>query len=155
LSNQDYLIGEPDYNAGSAEPVSFRDAQTGAVLLSFRNQESTKTGNSVMKENDQELPQRKLSVKSSLAGLGLLSSLLLAPVPGLSETESVIVQGPDLATAKAAVLDVGGEVTHELGIINAVGAQLTAEQRKAIEAGGDFRVRSDSKVQTNPVEPDK
>ena len=33
---------------------------------------------------------------------------------------------------KAAVAEVGGEVTHELGVIRAVGARLSAGQREAL-----------------------
>jgi hypothetical protein len=94
--------------------------------------------------------RRRLSITSTLIGLGLIGSIPLMPVTGLAQSESVIVQGPDLARAKAAVLDVGGEVTHELAIIGAVGARLTPEQRDEIEADEALRVRSDRKVQTTP-----
>jgi hypothetical protein len=44
-------------------------------------------------------------------------------------TASVIVQAADAASAARLVGAVGGIVTHELGIIRAVGARLTAAQR--------------------------
>ena len=50
------------------------------------------------------------------------------------EAMSVIVQGPYLATARAAGRIVGGEITHELGIIRAVGALLASEQRERLES---------------------
>jgi len=46
----------------------------------------------------------------------------------------VIVQGADMASVMAAVRAVGGEVTHELGVINAVGARLTPGQVDRLEA---------------------
>ncbi len=57
-------------------------------------------------------------------------------------TARVIVQGGDATTVAKAVRQVGGEVTHELGIINAVGARLTADQRRALEDDA-FRVMAD------------
>ena len=44
-----------------------------------------------------------------------------------------IVQGQDTATVAAAVQAVGGEITHELGIIHAVGAVLTPAQQLQLE----------------------
>ena len=40
----------------------------------------------------------------------------------------MVAQGPDLATLAALIDRVGGTVTHELAIIDAVGADLTAAQ---------------------------
>ena len=54
--------------------------------------------------------------------LAVLVGTLLVLNPDRSAMHAVIVQGQDLNTIKAAVQAVGGEVTHELGIINAVGA---------------------------------
>ena len=59
---------------------------------------------------------------------------------------SVLVQGVDVATAAAAVRAVGGEITHKLSIINAVGAGLTASQRSALERDA-FQVRADRSVE--------
>ena len=57
---------------------------------------------------------------------------------------AVLVQGSDLAAVADAVRAVGGEVTHELGIINAVGARLTPTQRRRLEATDEtLRIRSD------------
>ena len=63
----------------------------------------------------------------------LLAAVTLTPTAaatgkaGASPLE-LIVQADDLATAAEAVRAVGGEVTHELAIINAVGARLTLAQ---------------------------
>ena len=46
--------------------------------------------------------------------------------------ESVIVQAASLEHATAAVEAVGGAVTHELGIIRAVAAEMTHSQRRAL-----------------------
>ena len=51
--------------------------------------------------------------------------------PGEALT-SVIVQGKDLASVRAAVESVGGEITHELGIIRSVGARVTSSQREQL-----------------------
>ena len=53
---------------------------------------------------------------------------LVGSAPPDTEMRSMIVQGRDVATVKSAVAAVGGEITHELGIIRAVGARLTAAQ---------------------------
>ena len=41
---------------------------------------------------------------------------------------AVILKGHDIAAVEAAVLAVGGEVTHRLSIIDSIGANLTATQ---------------------------
>jgi hypothetical protein len=48
--------------------------------------------------------------------------------------EAVLVQGSSLAAAIEAVCAVGGEITHELATINAVGARLTSSQLRELEA---------------------
>ena len=53
--------------------------------------------------------------------------------------EHVIIQATSLDEATAAVTAVGGAITHELGIINAVGATLTTTQRAALETETDVR----------------
>ena len=45
-----------------------------------------------------------------------------------------IVQGADIDAVAAAVRAVGAKVTHELGIINAVGAELTDQQAAELES---------------------
>ena len=64
-----------------------------------------------------------------LAGLALIGALLIglfaAPLAGLALSEggalgsSYIIQASDMAEAAARIERVGGQVTHELGVINA------------------------------------
>lgn len=94
----------------------------------------------------------------SLRGTGVAALCLLfwlacssAPEPTTSPIEeaaaSFIVQGTDLATVTEAVRDVGGELTHELAVIRAVGARLTPSQRTALESlDGITRVWEDRSV---------
>ena len=62
----------------------------------------------------------------AISALVVAGALLLGRVPpkpaSADGTRSVIVQGADLRAASDAVRGVGGEITHELGIIRAVGA---------------------------------
>ena len=51
----------------------------------------------------------------------LLLGLVLIPVsPPVGPLHEIIVQADDVVTAAALVRDVGGAVTHELGVIDAV-----------------------------------
>ena len=45
-----------------------------------------------------------------------------------------LIQGPDLAAIRAAVVEVGGTVTHDLPLINGVGASMTRSQLARVEA---------------------
>jgi hypothetical protein len=64
--------------------------------------------------------------------------------PAAESREAVLVQGSSLGAAIAAVCAVGGEITHELRIINAVGARLTSKQLTELEAHDDsLRIRAD------------
>ena len=76
---------------------------------------------------------------------GGLTCLILAcgaPLPqttvadSTNATSTVIVQGADFEAAADAVASAGGTVTHELGIIRAVGARVTAAERRALERNG-------------------
>jgi serine protease AprX len=60
-----------------------------------------------------------------------------------------IVRGPSVDAVRRAVLDAGGQVTATLGIIDAVGARLTAEQRDEVAALPGLRVHADGMVQTD------
>jgi subtilisin family serine protease len=79
----------------------------------------------------------------SLALLGFLG-------PASPEnTTSVIVRGHDMATAAAAVGAAGGVVTHELGVIDAVGARVRPSQLAGLRrAQGIRRVYGDAPVAT-------
>src|SRR5215217_7765050 len=73
------------------------------------------------------------------------SSVRPAPPP----PADVIVQATDLVLAARAVRSVGGTVTHELGIIDAVGAKLNAAQLRAIETMPGIRgIYPDGQVKT-------
>ncbi|MEW5987136.1 MAG: DNRLRE domain-containing protein, partial [Chloroflexota bacterium] len=80
---------------------------------------------------------KKQSLKLSFLWLALTLVLLaaaLSPRPaGRLQADqpatSFIVQGRDLTTVANRVRGVGGTITHELGLINAVGAQLSADQQ--------------------------
>jgi len=78
----------------------------------------------------------RTTIMNSLTGLGLVAAaiLVLASSGTPADTRSVIVQGDDLQSVARAVLDAGGAVTHELGIINAVAAELTAREIDALTA---------------------
>jgi len=66
------------------------------------------------------------------------------------QTAAYIVQAADLETAVTAVQAVGGDVTHELSIINAAGARLTVAQKAQLEADEQVvQLFADSPVQVN------
>lgn len=72
-----------------------------------------------------------------------------------AKTLSYIVEGKSFEEAAWAVQSVGGRITHELRIINAVSASLTAQQREALNgADGVLRVRPNGQVRTAPAQPD-
>ncbi len=74
--------------------------------------------------------------------------------PPPSASSSFIVQGTDLATVLEAVRKVGGEVTHELAVIRAVGARLTASQRAELEKlEGITRIYEDRAVSIQARHP--
>ncbi|MEE8526109.1 MAG: hypothetical protein V3T72_19395, partial [Thermoanaerobaculia bacterium] len=100
----------------------------------------------------------------SLASLAIAAGLLLsgngaqtmardaaAPAPSAdSATRRVIVQGDDTASIAELVRAVGGKVTHELGIIDAVAAELDAGQlRHLARADGVRRIYQDRAVETS------
>lgn len=71
-------------------------------------------------------------------------------LPGSLDAEaplvSYIVQASSLDQALSAIQNVGGEITHELGIINAVGARLTSEQRITLDADQQIRIYQNRKA---------
>ncbi|WP_294078046.1 S8 family peptidase, partial [Thiolapillus sp.] len=70
-----------------------------------------------------------------------------------SPKQSVIVQGSDLSAVREAVLSVGGEITHELGIIRSVGAKLTGAQLEKLRTFKQVRkVYENSGVETSAVD---
>lgn len=86
-----------------------------------------------------------------------IAALLWAPTahhtPAATATAPVIVQGTDVATAAGAVRSVGGEITHQLGIIRAVAALLTpAQQTRLADREGILRIYEDRAVRTTDTE---
>lgn len=70
--------------------------------------------------------------------------------PAEEPREAVLIQGSDLDDVIEAVCAAGGEITHQLGIINAVGARMTRTQVRALEASDDtLRIRSDRKAKVD------
>ena len=69
------------------------------------------------------------------------------PAGGLTLTP-VIVQARDLATAAGAVRRVGGEITHELGIIDAVGARLSTAQRESLRRTAGLTLHEDREARS-------
>jgi hypothetical protein len=65
------------------------------------------------------------------------------------ESLIVIVQASDVATAEVLVRSAGGTVTYRLGIIDAVGARMTAAQVQAVVAQG-ARVYGNHTIQLRP-----
>ena len=81
---------------------------------------------------------------------------MLTALPRKEPTETYIVQGASLAQVRSAVDALGGEITHELEIIEAVGARLTARQHATIRASGVVRRLYDNRrVETAKKKPSK
>ncbi len=89
-----------------------------------------------------------------LAWLGCSGAPQPAAVPSEEPSSPYIVQGSDLATVIEAVREVGGELTHELAVIRAVGARLTESQRARLEATlGITRIWEDRPVSLQATRP--
>ena len=74
--------------------------------------------------------------------------------PPSQKAGSYIVQASSLNHARVAVIDAGGLITHELGIINAVGAELTDTQLEFVrDTEGVRRVYEDRELNTSVVDP--
>ncbi len=91
-----------------------------------------------------------------LAATLAMAAALAALVPSgrvQAPSSSYIVQGTDLASTAAAVRRAGGRITHELGIINAVGAEMTAEAVERLRARPGLHVYGDRALRTSSVSP--
>lgn len=89
-------------------------------------------------------------------GLGLLSAALFNSWHEHATPETFIIQGTSLSGVKAAVSSAGGEITHELGVIHAVGAKLTTAQREALSTSNEVqRVYENYRVETALRKADK
>ena len=96
--------------------------------------------------------KKKTAFGAVFAVLGL-ALILLLPAPTLARersqnepvenVESVIVKAASVGHAEVLVREVGGRVTHKLGIIKAVAANVTAKQRAELEAmKGGIRIHA-------------
>ncbi len=88
----------------------------------------------------------------------LLSATLLflvacASTPPVQEQQaSYIVQGKDLITVTNAVRSVGGEITHELGIIRSVGAELTPSQVERLRAMDGLTIHDNGQLEVSATD---
>jgi serine protease AprX len=65
-----------------------------------------------------------------------------------ASTLSFIVEADSVAEARSAVLAVGGDLTHELGVIDAVAASITHEQAEELGRIARVRVFENASVET-------
>ena len=100
--------------------------------------------------------QRKHKHSLLVTGMvfGILACTALVTEYDRSIQQSYIVQGHDLATLKVAVEAVGGEISHELGIINAVAVKLDDAGLQALkEHDAIRRVYADAAVEVTGKPP--
>jgi serine protease AprX len=81
------------------------------------------------------------AIYSMTAGIAFFASsdTLREEAPAPEATSSFIVQGGSLESIAAIVQSVGGDITHELGVIKAVGADLTAAEVSSLRAHPEVR----------------
>ena len=102
-----------------------------------------------------ELPYSIGRLTAVFAILFVALSFIAAPAESTADFQneppaSYIVQAADVETAVAAIQQVGGSLTHELGIINAVGAVLTPAQEVALtRINDDLSIYEDHSVMLN------
>ena len=95
------------------------------------------------------------TLEPTTMAVGAIETTAATAPPAREPTTVVRVQGSDVRALVAAVRAVGGEVTHELGIINAVGARLTATQLRRLEANDDtLRVQPNRAAGVSAVKKD-
>ena len=96
-----------------------------------------------------------LHVRCVVVTTALAIAALAALFGGQDQTTRVLLQGPDVETVAAAVRAVGGEITHELGIINTVGARVTPTQLRRLEASDEsLRIQADRTVGVSAMRDD-
>ena len=83
-------------------------------------------------EEQEEVLKRLAGAGMAVVVLGALGMFARTEPSRRLGARAVIVQGRDLASVAALVRAVGGSVTHELGVINAVGARLDPTQARRI-----------------------
>ncbi len=91
---------------------------------------------------------RWLYLAASVLALGLLvvAARGIRQPAAVADTSSWIIQHTSTRTAGELVRQVGGMVTHELGIVRAVAAQLTDEQAVRLRRESNARVLPDASV---------
>ena len=90
----------------------------------------------------------------SIVGVSSSFVVTLNNSPEPQTTSRYIVQATNLEQARTFVIEAGGEVTHELDIIHAVGATLSDEQLEVVRArAGVKRVYEDRAVNTSVAMP--
>ena len=82
---------------------------------------------------DTKIRCRALVTVSLMGFLWTASPPLTAEVDQVRQPARVIIQGGNVATILTAVRAVGGQVTHELGMIKGIGARLTPAQIRQLE----------------------
>ncbi len=82
------------------------------------------------------IPTTVLAAAAAASVIAALLFLAIANPGPEAERVSVIVQASDMEAAAEAVRAVGGEVSHELGIIRAVAATVSEGQRSALRERG-------------------
>ena len=109
-----------------------------------------------MRDNDQIMKNSILLCKfKTITIIVTIALLVLVYAPEWKDTRNIaqapvssyIVQAGSLDQAIAAATDVKAEITHKLGIINAVGAQLTDGQRETLDALPQVRTYRDREAQ--------
>ncbi len=108
-----------------------------------------------MQHRHMRLAGRRLpSAVSALPLLLLLFAAASGPLAA-EAPESVIVQAASTAEAAALVRAAGGTVTHELGVIRSVAAELTAGQRAGLDRTAGIRRIWDNATAELTGKPDK
>ncbi len=115
----------------------------GAPVLSNR---TASPGSSSIKFSRAQLRRRQLPLLGVVLLLGCFCGELRAPRESAPSSSSYLIQGQSTAQAAQAVEAVGGEVTHRLGIIRTVAAQLNSQQRAQLAQRAGLRLYANSPV---------
>ena len=91
-----------------------------------------------------------IAIYSLVAGIGFFASSETtdATTKTVEETVSFIVEADSVEVAESAVRAVGGKITHVLGIIDAVAADITPSQVARLNTLSNVRLSSNAKVET-------
>ena len=99
--------------------------------------------------------QRRIVIALAAATAAVLGTTHLNHDAAPPETTRYIVSADSVATAAQLVADVDGLMIGELAIINAIDADLTAEQVAALQAAPSVSVFADTPVETSCKKKDK